>query len=227
MTTMNIQNVRDELCQFLRYSDVLSTSVRGVTRTTGTYTVGVGGEATHTFTGYTPVRDFKVLTVDGSSKYYLRDYTIVWNTGVLTWNTALTAGQVVVYQVDWGSGDKIFPDLPRDDLTLTSFPRIGIQLVSVSTDPIGLGGATHISDLLFSIMSYVPVNKDTAIAGGLGGLTDLEEIQRLMRAAIRANAKSFYSFNWITPVSVGPLIKGTNSKVMSQSQDFEIKFKIE
>lgn len=206
---------------------MLSTTVRGVTRTTSSYSVGVGGESTHTFTGNIPVRDFYSLTVDAVAKYYLRDYTINWTTGVLTWITPLTNGQAVAYSIDWGTGDKVYPDLPRDDLTLTSYPRVGIELTSISTEPLGLGGNNHISDILITVYIYVPVNKDTNVAGGYGGLADLEESMRLLRNAVRNFAKSFYTFSWITPAGTGPLIRGINNKIMSQSQDFNIKFNVE
>lgn len=230
MTTMNIQQMRDELCEFLRRSDVLSTTVRGVTRTTSTYTVGAGGESTHTFTGNLPTRDFYSITVDGTAKYYLRDYTMNWTTGVLTWNTPLILNQVVAYSIDWSSastGDKIYPDLPRDDLSLTSFPRIGIELTSIATQPIGLGGSTHLSDLVFTIFVWVPANKDSNIAGGFGGLTDLETTMASIRSAIRTNAKLFYTFPWIYPRGTAPITKGPNGKVLQHSQDFFVRFKLE
>jgi hypothetical protein len=224
---LNVQQIRDELCDVLRRSDVLSVAVRGVTRTTSGYTVGVGGEATHTFTGNIHVRDFKLLTVDGTNKYFLRDWTINWTTGVLTWNSALTNGQVVAYQIDWGAGDKIYPDMPRDDLTLTSFPRVGIELTSVSTQPLGLGGLNHISDLVVTILVWSPVNKDTNVAGGFGGLIDTEATMNLIRNAIRANAKLFYTFQFIYPKGRGPITKGKNSKIMQMSADFLIRFRVE
>jgi len=227
MTTMNVMNIRNELCQLLRRSDVLTTTVRGVTRTAGTYTVGAGGEATHTFTGNIPVRDFYSITVDGSAKYYLRDYTMNWNTGVLTWNSALTNGQVVVYSIDWGSSDKIFPDMPRDDLTLTSFPRVGIEMTSVTTSPFGIGGANFISDILITVIIWVPVNKDSAVANGFGGLSDLQEVVRLVRASFITNAKSFYTFQFIHPAGTGPLTRSVNNKIMQQSEDFNIRFLVE
>lgn len=201
--------------------------MRGVTRTSSSYSVGVGGEITHTFTGNIPVRDFKSLTVNGTAKYWLRDYTIVWSTGVLTWNTPLVNTDAVVYIIDWGASDKIFPDMPRDDLTLTSFPRIGIELTSASTEPLGLGGANHISDIVITIIAWVSVNKDSAIASGFGGLSDLETTMNLIRAAIRANAKLFYTFSWMTPKGRSPLTRSTNNKVMQMSSDYAIKFLIE
>jgi len=197
-----------------------------VTRTSSSYTASVG-ETSHTFTGNTPTRDFYSLTVDQTNKYYLRDYTMNWTTGALSWNTALTGGETVAYSIDWGSSDKIYPDLPRDDLTLTSFPRIGIEMLSVSTEPLGLGGTTHISDITISIIVWVPVNQDSNVASGFGGLTDLETTMENIRVAIRNNAKSFYTFKWITPLSRGPLIKGKNNKVLQMNQDFMIKFKVE
>lgn len=227
MTTLNLMNLRDELCDFLRRSDVLSTTIRGVTRTTSSYSVGVGGEATHTFTANIPVRDFKLLTVDSVNMYFLRDYTMNWNTGVLTWNTPLTVGQAVAYQIDWGAGDKIYPDLPRDDLTLTSYPRVGIELTSISTAPLGLGGTTHISDILITIFVWVPVNRDSGVNSSFGGIEDLEATMTLIRDAIRTNAKNFYSFSWITPSGTAPLFKGMNGKVLQHSADYQIKWRIE
>jgi hypothetical protein len=161
------------------------------------------------------------------SKYYLRDFTVNWTTGVLTWNSALLENDNVSIQYDYGSGDKIYPDFPRDDLTLTSFPRVGIGLTSITTEPLGLGGTNHISDMLITIMVYVPVNKDSAVAGGFGGLADLEETHRLIRNAIRNSAKTFYTFNWITPSGVSPLLQGQNNKLLGQSSDFRIRFTVE
>lgn len=227
MTTINLQDLRDELSQFLRYSDVLTTSVRGVTRTAGGYVVGLGGETTHTFTGFTPTRDFKFITVNAVNYYWLRNYTINWTTGVLTWNVPLVSGDSVAFQIDWGTGDKIFPDLPRDDLSLTSFPRIGIELTGMSTEPLGLGGANHISDIVVTVIVWASVNKDAAIAGGFGGLTDLENTMTSIRSVIRAAAKTFFTFNWISPKGTNPVTRSTNNKVMQHSQDFMIRFLVE
>ena len=226
MATINLQNLRDEVCQYLRYSDVLTTTVRGVTRTTEGYTVGVGGEATHTFT-HAPIRDFKYITVNSVNKDFLRDYTINWLTGVVTWNSALLQNDVVATQYDYGTSDKVYPDMPRDDLSLTSFPRVGIELTSISTEPLGLGGANHISDILLTVIVWVPVNKDTNVAGGFGGLPDMENTVTLIRSAIRTNAKGFYTFPWIYPKGTAPITRGQDNKIMQHSQDFLIRFRIE
>ena len=221
MSTLDLFDVRNEISHFLRAYDALSTSIRGVTRTALSYTVGVGGEATHALTA--PLRDVHTLTVNSTAKYFLRDYTYVDSTGVLTWNTPLVENDSVVFSYDHGSGDKVFPDLPRDDLTLQSFPRVGIELTSMSTQPLGLGGMTHISDLVMTVIVWAPVNQDSNIAGGYGGTTDLNDTITTIRGLFRTYAKSFYTFQFITPVSVGPMIKGQNGKIVQMTADFRIK----
>jgi len=44
---------------------------------------------------------------------------------------------------------------------------------------------------------------------------------------MRTNAKSFYSFKYITPTGVNPITVGTNQKIIQASQDFNIKFLVE
>lgn len=234
MTSLNVENVREELSNFLRYSDVLSTSIRNVTRITGeSYTVGVGGETAHTF-AHNPIRDFKSVTVNAVAKYFLRDYTVNWTTGVLTWNTALVNNDAVLATYDYSAGtggDKIYPDRPRDNLTLESMPRIGIELTSGDTKPLGIGGTTHITDLVVTVYVWVSANKDSNIASGFGGMADLESTHNLIRDAIRGNAKLFYFDNhasgYIYPKNMSPIMKGTNSKIMQQTQDFMIRFLVE
>lgn len=227
MTTMNLENIRDELCHFLRASNVLSTSARGVTAKTETWTVGIAGEASHTL-GFLPVRNFTAVTVNSVPLTYLRDYTANFSTGVITWVVPLVSTDAVSVSYVYGVGDKIYPDFPRDDISLRgSYPRIGIQITSVSTEPIGLGGMAHMSDILVTVMVIVPANKDSSTNGGMGGLADLEEIHRLVRNAVRTGAKSFYNFSWITVESQSPLMKGTNDILLMKSQDFRIKFLVE
>ena len=227
MTSIDFLTLRNELAVFLRSQDVLSTSVRGVTRTTSNYTVGVGGEATHTFTGKIPARDFYALTVNGTPKSYLWDYTMNWNTSVLTWNSALIQGDVVNYSIDWGGSEKIWGDYPRDTITLEALPRIGIELTSTKTEPFGIGGMTHISDILLTVVVWVPANTDVNVAGGFGGINDLQTTLGTIRDKFRQYAKSFYSFKYITPAGQGPIMPGMNNKILQQTDDLVIKFLVE
>jgi hypothetical protein len=134
----------------------------------------------------------------------------------------------VAIQHDYSSvADKIYPDMPRTDLTLTSYPRVGIELTSARTEPLGLGGITHMSDIIVTIYGWMPSNKDSAIAGGLGGTKDLNDLMTNIRGVIRTNAKSFYTFSFMTPIGSTAIIKGNYDKIIQMSQDFLIKFLIE
>lgn len=225
MSTMDIQQIRDELCHKLRNSDILTIGVRGVATKTDNFTA-TAGQVAFTLTG-AGVRNIRSLTVNSVSKSYLQDYTVNWTTGVVTLGTGASLNDPVAIQYDYGTSDKIYPDMPRDDLTLVSYPRVGIEMTNISTMPIGLGGMTHQSDIVITIICWVPVNKDSAIASGYGGLSDLSGLMKNIRDAIRTNAKLFYTFQYITPAGTGPLIRGQNNKVMQESVDYKIKFKIE
>ena len=204
----------------MRSGDILTISVRGVATATQTAT-GAPAQTTITLTNL-PVRNIRVFTKDAITQRFIADYTINYTTGVITF-PALTGGEALSVTYDYGSGDKIYPDMPRDDLTLESFPRVGIELTSISTTPLGLGGMTHISDLIVTIISWVPANKTNSI----GGTKYLSELLSSIRNVIRQNAKSFSTFAYITPTGTSPIIKSTNNKIIQQSEDFTIKFLVE
>jgi hypothetical protein len=209
----------------LRNSDIFTTTIRGVTTKTDNFTA-TAGQTQFTLT-QTAVKNIRSLTVNSVPKYFINNYIINWTTGVVTLSVGANLNDPVAIQYDYGSGDKIYPDYPRSDLTLTSFPRIGMEIISSTTSPLGLGGTTHISDLVVQIFLWMPINKDVNIAGGLGGTKDLNDYMSDIRSIIRTNAKNLYSFRYITPIGTSPVIIGTNQKIIQISQDFSIKFLVE
>lgn len=225
MSTMNIELIREEINNLLRNSDIFTIANRGVTTTTDTFTA-TAGQTVFTTT-HAGLRNIRSLTVNSVSKYFIKDYSVNWTTNVITLSTGALIGEAVVINYDYGTSDKIFPDMPRDDLTLTSFPRIGISLVNISTNPIGLYGLNHVSDVAISIYCWVPANKDTNIGAGIGGTKDLNDLMTKIRDVIRQNSKSLYNFQYITPIGSARLIAGQNNKIIQMSQDFMIKFLFE
>lgn len=229
MATIELENLREEICHALRNGDIFgaaSTTIRGVTNTTNSFTAGAGDiEFTLSHTG---VKNIRSLTIDSVDKYLFRDYTVNWATGKITLNTPTTGGEDIEVSYDYSSSaDKIYPDMPRTDLTLTSFPRVGIELTSSRTEPLGLGGLRHISDLIVTAYVWVPVNKDTNIAGGLGGTSDLNNTIKRVRDALRTTPKSYYNFPYIYPMSTSPIITGQDNKIIQMSQDFNVRFVVE
>ena len=225
MTTNKINDVKMELVNHLRNANILTQSIRGTTTQTDTF-VATAGQTNFTLTK-SPARNIRSVSVQSISKSYLKDYSVVWKTGIVTLNVGASVGDSVVFVYDYGSPDKIFPDFPRDDLTLTSFPRVAIEWTNMDTQPLGLGGMTHISDILITIYAWVPVNSDPSVAGGYGGVNDLGTLLFNIRDTIRANAKSFNSFRYITPKGVSPIIRDQNNKIIQQSQDFNVRFVVE
>jgi hypothetical protein len=225
MTTLEFQNIREEICDKLRTGNIFSTTIREVTTTTDNFTA-TAGQTVFTLTN-SGVKNIRSLTVAAASKYLFKDYAVNWKTGIVTLSTGATLSDAVAIQYDYGTSDKIFPDMPRGDLSLSSFPRIGISLVNARTEPFGLGGMQHISDVLITVYIWMPINKVSTIAGGIGGTDDLNNYLSDVRSNIRTNAKLFQSFQYITPVGSTPIIVGQNQKIIQASQDFMIKFLVE
>lgn len=220
--TFKLQQAREELTHFLRNLDVIPISVRGVTTDTESLT----GSAGLTITlSNTIIRNIRSLEIDGVSKYLFRDYTVNWSTGIITLNVALTGGESIEVEYDYGGTEKIYPDMPRDDLTLSSYPRIGIELTSRTTNPFGLYGESWLSDFLMTIYVWNPANIDTYTQ--IGGTEDLMDIIETINQGIQDNAKNFYIFPFIYPMGNSPIIRGQNNKLIQCSIDCQIKFVVE
>ena len=131
ITVIDINDLREEICHKLRNSNVLTTTIRGVTTTTESSTASAG--QTNITPSNSTLRNVRSLTIDATAKYFIKDFTINFKTGVITLLSALTGGETISLQYDYGSSDKIFPDMIRDNLTLESFPRIGIKVLNISS----------------------------------------------------------------------------------------------
>ena len=213
MGYINIKNIKTELINFLRNQDIFSTTTRGVTTSTDTGTFDE--ESNYTLeTNPTKVKNVRSITVASTLLNYGSGYTINFETGVITFTSAQTGAYIIVY--DQGTTDKIYPDYPRDDLTINSFPRINIDLLSIGSEVLGLGNE-NVSGILFTIIVYAAKQTDIIIY-----------IDSIRKAFIDSH-KSFYYLTKIKPSAVGPLIPSENEKsqIMQQNIDFESPFNFE
>ena len=225
ITAINIGNIRKELTNSLRSGDIITTAIRGVTTASDTFTA-TAGQNNFTFT-HTYCHNIRSVSVQAVDKFYMADYTFNGTTLIL--NTGANLADSVIVSYDYGAtaGDKIYPDFPRDDLSLTSFPRIGMGITSIRTEPLGLGGKAFINDILLTVDCVVPTNKDSSVSSGFGGTDDLSTLLEAVKSRIINQAKSFYSFKWIQPSGASPIIPSTNGKIIKQGIDFIIKFVVE
>ncbi len=216
--TLNIQNTKQEQIVFLRNQDILTTTQRGVTTATNTGTFDA--DETHLI-AVSNGKNIRSITVAGSPLVFGTDYTVDYNyddSGTIkikiTFNSAQTGAYSIPY--DYGT-DSIYPDFPRDDLTINSYPRIAMDIISISTDAFGIGGSQFISNINFTVVVYAD------------GADEIDGYVQAIKDAIRGNAKLFYYVNFVKPTITGPLISSPDrsDEIMQRNTDFQAMFQEE
>lgn len=212
--TVDIQKIKQEQIVFLRNQNIFSIAQRGVTTASATGTLS----GTDTITiSRTNVKNIRSITVASISKSLGTDYTADYNHSsgcVITF----TSNQTGAYSVshDYGT-DKIYPDFPRDDLTISSYPRLAMDLLNVSTDAFGIGGSQFISNVAFTIVAYSN-NSD-----------DLDGYIQSIKDAYVSSAKNFYYLKFVKPTLIGPTINSPDrsDEIMSKNADFLGQFEVD
>lgn len=215
MTKVNISDIKNELLNFLRNSNVILTSNRGVTSTTETKTGTQVGTETFALTN-TNVKNIRSVTVNAVPQTYGTGYTYNLDSGTVT-ITGSSVGVAVVISLDYGSTDRIFPDFSLLDITNIKFPRVAFDVILGRTDELSLGATTNITQYTIQINTYARTQKE------------IDTISEAIRQAIQNAKKSFYYFKFITPtgVSSNAISSFGDYKIFQRTQDFEIKFVIE
>ena len=212
-TVTNVQDIRTELVVFLRNSDVLSTTTRGVTTTTDEFN-GTGSQVTFSLTNST-VKNVRTVTVDAASQTFGVDYTVDYDAATVTFTTAPPSGtDNVDITYDFGTTDRIFGDYPQPDITLKSFPRIVVDILDGQTEELSLGGLSNMSQYTISVTFY-DRNIDTVESG-------LDTVKEKFQNA----KKDFFFFDFITPIRIGPMTRSPwgEGKIVQETRDFQILF---
>jgi hypothetical protein len=169
---------------------------------------------------YGNARDIGVTIYDketGSVAYYYgEDYNVDFtydDSGTtktkLTFNASVTGSYDIVY--DYGT-DKIYPDFPRPDLTINSFPRIGFDILNLTTEYGGFGNVL-ISNATAQIIVYAAKNSD--IDDYISTIRK-EIIDKLNDA--RNGTNYFYYFpRYVRPGFIGPSIKSPREEGKDKS----------
>jgi len=210
---MDIPKIKQEQLIFLRNNDVFSITERGVTTTTQEDTLA----ASDTITIVAAVKNIRSITVGGVAKYVGTDYTVDYkhSTGcVVTFGSNQTGAYVVTY--DYG-GDKIYPDFPRNDLTINSYPRIAVDVINAPIEPFGIGGDTFISNVAITIVVFSN-NSD-----------NLDSYVQTIKDLYVSNAKNFYYLNFVKPTLIGPTVNSPDKKdeIMQKNIDIMGMFSVD
>lgn len=207
--------IKEEIAVFLKNQDIFTISTRGVTTVTEEFN-GTGA-AVDFQVAQAKMRNVRTVTVGGVAQSYGSDYTVDYDTYTVTFAVAPGSGtNNVDITYDYGT-EKIWTDLPRDDITVGSYPRIAVTMTSVATKEIAIGGADTENDLIISVTIY---------AFGTG---QVDAYIKATRDAILQNKKNFYHIDFLTPVRGAPIINdpGRIDKVLQKTIDFRSPNNIE
>ena len=195
MATLDITNIKDEILVWLRNSDIFSIGTRGVTTVTEEFN-GDNVEVNFTL-AQAGAKNVRTVTVGGVAVAFGSGYTVAYGTStVVTFATAPAGGtDNVDITYDYGTtGDNIYPDFPRDDITISSFPRIGFDIMFITTEDAGFGN-NSVSDIDIDIITY-----DDKIS-------DVEDYIDAIRSQLITDRDGFYYLKRMIPVGTGPVIK--------------------
>ena len=211
MAIFNRNNTKLEFLNFLRNSDIFTTSERGVTTKTDSGTTSETGAETITLSE-TNAKNVRSVTYDGTQLTYGEEYTININNYQVTL-LAVVPGKDYEISFDYGSSDKIYSDYPRLDLTIESYPRIGFDIYGQTSETGGFGNVNMIR-FLYNINIY---------AKSIG---NAETYMDSLRSSVVNNQNNFYYISYVKPRNVRQVepidVRGKN-KVYMIGCDIESK----
>lgn len=219
MTIRSEQTLKEEMVVFLRNSDILSTSERGVTTTSDTF-IATAGQTIFTLTKNV-ARNIRSVTVQAVSKTCYTDYTPSYgaSSSTVTLLVGATVGDTVIVSYDYSAGlaERIFPDYPEIIYLVDQCPRIGFGIEMSKTDIIGIGNPNYLTDCIVTIKVYSK------------NLKSLDGYIYTLRNAIKTRQKGFYYFPIVYPSTISPAItvEHLNKKVFMKSIDLLMKFNYE
>jgi len=155
------------------------------------------------------------VMLDGILKTEYTDYYVDYNDSlqlsypVIYFLSAPADGSVVEIKYCYGTS-WIYPDVPRTDLSIDSYPRISLKFISVRTKEDGIGSLGNITDILCSLTIWS------------ANANQLESLINDARTVIMQNKKNLHYFMLMIPGESGPVLiaPGRDDKIITQNQDF-------
>jgi hypothetical protein len=215
-SALDNSEIENELVIFLRNSDIFSITERGVTTKTDTLS-GDGTKKIFDLTETNP-KNVRSITVDTVELTEYEDYTVNYSTAKVTFTTAPSDDtDNIEIEYDYGTGDKIYPDFPRTDLKIGSYPRVAVSIISIKTDELGLGAKANISDILISLSVYA------------NGRENLNSYLKNIRESILKNKNNFHYLTFVTVQGQGPMINepARADKILTKTLEIRALFNVE
>lgn len=190
MTITKQFDVLTEITYFIRNSDILSITERGVATAedTGTF----ASDSTHTIS-VTNIKNIRSIIVDAATLDFGVDYTYDTNNGavgskntLITFTSSQTGDFTISY--DFGS-DHIFPDYPKNNLSISSYPRIAVDIISEVSEVQGFGNQkiAVLTSFLLSTVAYADNTRK------------VRDITDKVKVAMMNNQNNFFYFKITLP----------------------------
>lgn len=220
MTIFDVDSAIEELAFFLRNEDIFTTTERGVTTTpdTGTF----ASDSTHLIND-AQIKNIRSITVSASPLLFGLDFTYDTNfddAGTKKTKITFASAQTGDFTIQYDTGtDKIFTDFPKNNLSISQFPRIAVFEIADTSEPLGFGNSriANITEFLFSVVAFHPKTRN------------VREISRKIRTAIINNQNDFFYMKIITPANSSGIqvADNTRDEIFMKSQDFVSSTNIE
>ena len=214
MTAFDEVEAIREWVNFIRNQDIFTITQRGVTTDSDTGTFS--SDSTYLI-DLTNVRNVRSVVVASVTLTYGTDYKInvdYDDSGTIKCLITFVAAQTGAYTITYDYGtEKIYPDFPKTDLTIGSFPRIGTDFLETRTRPAGFGGVNDNTNELTTII--YEQNTDT-----------LRGYMKALRTAVFNNKSNFfYVGKLVQIVNTGPMIPSPREtgrdKIFQKNLDVE------
>lgn len=200
-SSLDWNGIKEEITVYLRNSDIYTITQRSVTTATAT---GTFASTSSLLINRTNVKNIRSITVVTTELTFGTDYTVdYWynDSGTRKCKITFVAAQTGAYSIpyDYGS-DLIFEGRPRVDLTLSSFPRLAVEVLGDDTSDADIGGDTEESNISFAITVF---DDDS---------DDIDSALKSVRTKMLEYKKSFYYLKYVHRLNTGPLLPFVLSK---------------
>jgi hypothetical protein len=208
---ITLNQIKKEIVNLIRNENIITTTIRGVTtkQDTGTFT-----NILNYTLATTPLltKNIRSVIVGSNTLKWGRDYTLDFETGVITFTSAQTGVYTISY--DTGSTDRIFPDYPQANLKLNQFPRIAVDIIGSTSNEVGIGASITQSTYNITIICYSKSQEE------------IEEMVTKVKKLIMDNKKNLHYSAFITPTAQGPILISEfgERKMFQRNQDCQVRF---
>ena len=155
---------------------------------------------------------------DASPMAFGTDYIVNYTTYTITFTVAPGIGtDNVDIEYDFGSTDKIYGDVPQTTISVSSYPRIAVQITSETSEEGAVDGSVIITDYLISIYTYT------------SSIDELEDYVKSTREYLLNNRKGFYYTRYLSPAGKGPTFPEPErgNKIVSKTQEWRAPLNFE